>query len=165
MNNPKLLLIIASLLLAPPVFAQEPGPPALAGESAGQRTGEGRQPDKPENEVNVPLQAAAQFQPLVSAMRPGDGIRAAYVRDGGLDSVDGINHVKSLEWQSKSVARAARWLSLIGATRLRSRMLRQCHRGRWYGQRVTASTRLSRRWAVPRTPKEFRPTLAPVQRK
>lgn len=34
-----------------------------------------RLPDKPENEVNVSLQASNQFQPLVSAMRPGDGIK------------------------------------------------------------------------------------------
>ncbi|SEO59616.1 hypothetical protein [Nitrosovibrio sp. Nv6] len=74
-----------------------------------------QQPDKPENEVNVPLQASAQFQPLVAAMRPGDGINATYVRDGGTDAVDGINHVKSLEWQSKPVTREARWLSLTGA--------------------------------------------------
>ena len=29
--------------------------------------------------------------------------------------MDGINHVKSLEWQSKSIGRGARWFSLIGA--------------------------------------------------
>ncbi|SCX86067.1 hypothetical protein [Nitrosospira sp. Nsp13] len=71
--------------------------------------------DKPENEVNVPLQTSIQFQPLVSAMRPGDGIMATYVRSGGINTTDGINSVKSLEWQSKSVGRAARWWSLIGA--------------------------------------------------
>src|SRR5687768_13793118 len=74
-----------------------------------------RLPDKPENEVNVPLQANNQFQPLVSAMRPGDGIKATYVRSKGFDSVDGVNSVKSLEWQSKPVGRSARWFSLIGA--------------------------------------------------
>lgn len=67
-------------------------------------------PDKPEMAVNVPLQTSNQFQPLVSAMRPGDGVNAAYLR-----SADGINAVKSLEWQSKAVERGARWLSLIGA--------------------------------------------------
>ena len=71
--------------------------------------------DEPQNEVNVPLQTSIQFQPLVSAMRPGDGIMATYVRSGGLNTTDGINSVKSLEWQSKSVGRAARWWSLIGA--------------------------------------------------
>lgn len=71
--------------------------------------------DEPENEVNVPLQTSIQFQPLVSAMRPGDGIMATYVRSGGINTTDGINSVKSLEWQSKSVGRAARWWSLIGA--------------------------------------------------
>jgi hypothetical protein len=74
-----------------------------------------RQPDKPENEINIPLQVDKQFQPLVSAMRPGDGINATFVRDGGIDAMDGINHVKSLEWQSKPVGRGARWFSLIGA--------------------------------------------------
>lgn len=73
------------------------------------------QPGYPENEINVPLQAAAQFQPLVSAMRQGDGVRAIYVRDGGMNTLNGINHVKSLEWQSKRVERAKRWASLIGA--------------------------------------------------
>lgn len=73
--------------------------------------------DKPESEVNVPLQTSIQFQPLVlvSAMRPGDGIQATYVRSGGINATDGINSVKSLEWQSKTVGRAARWGSLIGA--------------------------------------------------
>jgi hypothetical protein len=71
--------------------------------------------DKSESEVNVPLQTSAQFQPLVSAMRPGDGVIAAYVRSGGMNATDGTNSVKSLEWQSKSVGRAARWGSLIGA--------------------------------------------------
>lgn len=71
--------------------------------------------DKPESEVNVPLQTSIQFQPLVSAMRPGDGIQATYVRSGGINATDGINSVKSLEWQSKTVGRAARWSSLIGA--------------------------------------------------
>lgn len=71
--------------------------------------------DKPESEVNVPLQTSIQFQPLVSAMRPGDGIMATYVRSGGINATDGINSVKSLEWQSKTVGRAARWGSLIGA--------------------------------------------------
>ena len=74
-----------------------------------------RQPDKPENEINIPLQVDNQFQPLVSAMRPGDGINATFVRDGGVDAMDGINHVKSLEWQSKPVGRGTRWFSLIGA--------------------------------------------------
>lgn len=71
--------------------------------------------DKPDNEVNVPLQAGTQFKPLVSAMRPGDGIRATYVREGGINAVEGINTIKSLEWQNKSVGRAARWGSLLGA--------------------------------------------------
>ncbi|MBA4141751.1 MAG: hypothetical protein H0X43_01845 [Nitrosospira sp.] len=74
-----------------------------------------RQPDKRENEVNVPLQVNVQFQALVSAMRMGDGIEATYIRDGGLDSVDGINHVKSLEWQNKHIGLGARWASLISA--------------------------------------------------
>ncbi len=74
-----------------------------------------QQPDKPENEINIPLQIDNQFQPLVSAMRPGDGINAAFVRDGGVEAMDGINHVKFLEWQSKPVGRSARWFSLIGA--------------------------------------------------
>jgi hypothetical protein len=74
-----------------------------------------RQLDKPENEINIPLQVDNQFQPLVTAMRPGDGINATFVRDGGVDAMDGINHVKSLEWQSKPVGRGARWFSLIGA--------------------------------------------------
>ncbi len=71
--------------------------------------------DKPQSEVNVPLQTSTQFQPLVSAMRPGDGIQATYVRSGGINATDGTNSVKSLEWQSKSVGRTARWWSLIGA--------------------------------------------------
>lgn len=74
-----------------------------------------RQPGYPEYEINIPLQAGAQFQALVSAMRRGDGVRATYVRDGGMNALDGINHVKSLEWQSKPVERAKRWASLIGA--------------------------------------------------
>lgn len=40
------------------------------------------QPKKPETAVNVPLQTVTQFRPLVSAMRPGDGIKATYVREG-----------------------------------------------------------------------------------
>jgi hypothetical protein len=74
-----------------------------------------RLPDKPENEVNVPLQASNQFQPLVSAMRSGDGIKATYIRSKGLEALDGVNSVKSLEWQSKPVGRSVRWFSLIGA--------------------------------------------------
>ncbi|MDN5936597.1 MAG: hypothetical protein L0H75_10585, partial [Nitrosospira sp.] len=73
------------------------------------------QPDKAQNAVNVPLQTSSQFQPLVSAMRPGDGINATYIRSAGTGAVEGINTVKSLEWQSKAVGRAARWLSLLGA--------------------------------------------------
>jgi hypothetical protein len=73
------------------------------------------QPEKPETAVNVPLQTITQFQPLVSAMRPGDGVKATYVREGGINATDGTNSVKSLEWQSKTVDRGARWLSLIGA--------------------------------------------------
>ncbi|SCY31271.1 hypothetical protein SAMN05216420_104204 [Nitrosospira sp. Nl5] len=75
------------------------------------------QPDKPETGINVPLQTVTQFQPLVAAMRPGDGIKATYVREGkgGVNATDGINSVKSLEWQSKAVDRGSRWLSLIGA--------------------------------------------------
>lgn len=71
--------------------------------------------EKPENEVNVPLRAGTQFQPLVSAMRPGDGIKATYVRDGGINAAEGTNSLRSLEWQSKQVGRAERWWSLIGA--------------------------------------------------
>jgi len=74
-----------------------------------------RQPDYPENEINVPLQAGAQLQALVSAMRRGDGIHATYVRDGGMNALTGTSRVKSLEWQSKPVERAKRWASLIGA--------------------------------------------------
>lgn len=74
-----------------------------------------RIPDKPDNEVNVPLQASNQFKALVSAMRPGDGIKATYVRSKGLEAIDGVNSVRSLEWQSKPVGRSARWFSLIGA--------------------------------------------------
>lgn len=70
---------------------------------------------KPENEVNVPLRAGTQFQPLVSAMRPGDGIKATYARDGGINAAEGTNSLRSLEWQSKQVGRAERWWSLIGA--------------------------------------------------
>lgn len=71
-------------------------------------------PEKREYEVNIPLQASADFKPLVSAMRQGDGIRATYVREGGINSSDEtaqvrINHVRSLEWQSEPVGRAARW--------------------------------------------------------
>lgn len=77
-----------------------------------------RLPDKPENEVNVPLQASNQFQPLVSAMRPGDGIKATYTRSTGLDVVDGVNSIKSLGWQSKAIGRSARWFSLMGALAL-----------------------------------------------
>lgn len=70
-------------------------------------------PERREYEVNVPLQASTNFQPLVLAMRQGDGIRATYVRVGGTSAMDSLNHVKSLEWQSKPVERAARWFSLI----------------------------------------------------
>ncbi|SET21801.1 hypothetical protein SAMN05216412_10445 [Nitrosospira multiformis] len=75
-------------------------------------------PEKREYEVNIPLQASADFKPLVSAMRQGDGIRATYVREGGINSSDEtaqvrINHVRSLEWQSEPVGRAARWASLL----------------------------------------------------
>ncbi|MGH8762875.1 MAG: hypothetical protein ACREUR_06525 [Nitrosospira sp.] len=71
--------------------------------------------EKPENEVNVPLRAGTQFQPLVSAMRPGDGIKATYARDGDMNAAEGVNSLRSLEWQSKQVGRAERWWSLIGA--------------------------------------------------
>jgi predicted cobalt transporter CbtA len=79
-----------------------------------------QQPEKREYEINVPLQTSTNFQPLVSAMRQGDGIRATYVREGGMNGAEGdnqvkVNHVKSLEWQSKPVGRGARWLSLIVA--------------------------------------------------
>jgi hypothetical protein len=67
-----------------------------------------QQPDTPKNEVNVPLQMSNQFQPLVTAMRPGDGIRATYER-----RENGINSVRALEWQSESVGRGKRWLSLL----------------------------------------------------
>jgi hypothetical protein len=75
-------------------------------------------PEKREYEVNIPLQTGADFKPLVSAMRQGDGIRATYVREGGINSSDEtaqvkINHVRSLEWQSEPVGRAARWASLL----------------------------------------------------
>lgn len=74
-----------------------------------------RIPEKPDYEVNVPLRADTQFQPLVSAMRPGDGIKATYIRDRGVNAAEGMNSIKSLEWQSKPVGRATRWWSLIGA--------------------------------------------------
>ncbi|SFU53904.1 hypothetical protein SAMN05216417_106131 [Nitrosospira multiformis] len=75
-------------------------------------------PEKREYEVNIPLQTGADFKPLVSAMRQGDGIRATYVLEGGINSSDEtaqvkINHVRSLEWQSEPVGRAARWASLL----------------------------------------------------
>ena len=68
--------------------------------------------------MNIPLQTSADFKPLVSAMRQGDGIRATYVREGGINSSDEtaqvkVNHVKSLEWQSEPVGRATRWTSLL----------------------------------------------------
>jgi hypothetical protein len=68
-----------------------------------------QEPDKPENEVNVPLQTANKFQPLVTAMRPGDGIRVTYAREKG------VNSVRSLEWQSQPVGRLGRWISLLCA--------------------------------------------------
>ena len=79
-----------------------------------------QQPERREHEINVPLQASTNFQPLVSAMRQGDGIRATYVRSGDMNSPDEVNQfkvnrIKSLEWQSKPVERAARWMSLIVA--------------------------------------------------
>lgn len=79
-----------------------------------------QQPERREYEINVPLQTSTNFQPLVSAMRQGDGIRATYVREGGMNGTEGdnqvkVNRVKSLEWQSKAVGRGARWLSLIVA--------------------------------------------------
>ena len=79
-----------------------------------------QQPERREYEINVPLQTSTNFQPLVSAMRQGDGIRATYVREGGMNGAEGdnqvkVNRVKSLEWQSKAVGRGARWLSLIVA--------------------------------------------------
>ena len=75
-------------------------------------------PEKREYEVNIPLQTSADFKPLVSAMRQSDGIRAIYVREGGINSSDEtaqvkVNHVKSLEWQSEPVGRATRWASLL----------------------------------------------------
>lgn len=68
--------------------------------------------------MNIPLQASVDFKPLVSAMRQGDGIRATYVREGGINSSDEtaqvrINHVRSLEWQSEPLGRAVRWASLL----------------------------------------------------
>lgn len=79
-----------------------------------------QQPERREYEINVPLQTSKNFQPLVSAMRQGDGIRATYVREGGMNGAEGdsqvnVNRVKSLEWQSKAVGHGARWLSLIVA--------------------------------------------------
>src|SRR5687768_903203 len=79
-----------------------------------------QQPERREYEINVPLQTSTNFQPLVSAMRQGDGIRATYVREGGMNGAEGdnqvkVNRVKSLEWQSKAVGHGARWLSLIVA--------------------------------------------------
>ena len=75
-------------------------------------------PEKREYEVNIPLQTSTDFQPLVAAMRQGDGIRATYMREGGMSSRGegsqvNVNHVKSLEWQSEPVGRAARWASLL----------------------------------------------------
>ena len=42
-------------------------------------------PERREYEVNIPLQTSVDFKPLVSAMRQGDGIRATYVREGGIN--------------------------------------------------------------------------------
>jgi hypothetical protein len=69
-------------------------------------------PDDPQNEINVPLQADAQFRPLVDAMRPGDGVIAVY------RGQDGINTVRTLEWQYQAVPRWQRWLSLAAAAGL-----------------------------------------------
>ncbi len=66
-----------------------------------------QQPDNSENNANVSLQASKEFQPLVTAMQPGDRIRAIYVLD------EEISSVQSLEWQSMPLGRAACWIWLI----------------------------------------------------
>lgn len=71
-----------------------------------------RLPEQPGNEVNVPLQAEAPFWPLVSEMRPGDGVTAVY------RGVDGVNRIRMLEWQFQPVPRWQRWLSLSVAAGL-----------------------------------------------
>jgi hypothetical protein len=72
-------------------------------------------PDKQEDEINISLQTGLEFRPLVSAMRPGDGINATYVRKTNNISSPEINFVKALEWQSTPVDRPTRWWSLIFA--------------------------------------------------
>lgn len=69
-------------------------------------------PDQPRAAVNVPLQAEAPFRPLVAAMRPGDGVQAVY-RSG-----EGVNRIRTLEWQYRAVPRWQRWLTLAGAAGL-----------------------------------------------
>ena len=68
-----------------------------------------QQLDNPENKANVSLQASKEFQPLVTAMQPGDRIRTIYVLDGE------TNSVQSLEWQSMPLGRGVCWLALIVA--------------------------------------------------
>jgi hypothetical protein len=74
-------------------------------------------PEKRASEINVALQAPNQFQPLVSAMRSGDGISAIYTGTKN-ENNSAVNSIKALEWQSKEVGRTTRWLSLMGAALL-----------------------------------------------
>ena len=68
------------------------------------------QPHNPEHKVNASLQVSKEFQPLVAAMQPRDGIIAIYAL---VDKA--VKSVRSLEWQYRSLERKACWLSLISA--------------------------------------------------
>ena len=63
-----------------------------------------------DNDVNVSLEVGTELQPLVTAMRTGDGIRAVYLRTTGDRP---LNKIKRLEWQSVKVGRFERWGSLV----------------------------------------------------
>ena len=70
-----------------------------------------RNPDYPASDVTLSLQTSIPFHPLVASMHPGDGVNGSY----SASSADSnILTIQSLEWQSKSVGRGARWLALGG---------------------------------------------------
>jgi hypothetical protein len=63
---------------------------------------------RPDGKFDLSLQTSKAFQPKVTAMQPGDGIRATYKEETGIKSV------LALEWQYKVVGRFSCWVTLLG---------------------------------------------------
>ena len=64
--------------------------------------------------INVSLLTGPKFEPVVAALRRGDGVNLTYKFPERKDSI--ANVVQALEWQSVPVSRFYRWVSLLAAT-------------------------------------------------